>query len=445
MRIVTIVGARPQFVKAAVVSRALANVDRSIDERILHTGQHFDDNMSGVFFREMGIPQPSASLGIGGGAHGQMTGRMLESIEQFLMADRPDWVLVYGDTNSTIAGALAAAKLHIPVAHVEAGLRSFNRRMPEEVNRVLTDHISSLLFAPTTNAVSNLYAEGIRGDMVWQVGDVMFDAMLHYRARAEGCSEVLSRLGLDPRGYVLATVHRAENTDDPSRLTAILSGLGVLSEIAPVILPLHPRTMNLLSDDCRLRSPFGRVRVIEPVGYLDMLMLESNAGLVATDSGGLQKEAYFCGVPCITLRDETEWVELVECGANVLVGAHAERIASEGRARFGRSVQCEPLYGHGDAGFRVAEALTRTAGPADVRPHGLVPDSVNAGTAPIDQPSGRDRLQPPATHPVHSFATPSTGTSATPRGKGIAPDHPSTTPRVELTDGRGVTVNPSQR
>jgi UDP-GlcNAc3NAcA epimerase len=357
MRVITIVGARPQFVKAAVVSRALAVVDGSVAERIVHTGQHYDDNMSEVFFREMGIPRPAVSLGIGGGAHGQMTGRMLESIEQVLVADRPDWVLVYGDTNSTLAGALAAAKLHVPVAHVEAGLRSFNRRMPEELNRVLADHVSSLLFAPTASAVSNLSGEGIEGNMVHQVGDVMFDAMLHYRARAEGCSDVLSRLELDPRGYVLATVHRAENTDDPSRMAAVLSGLGMLSEVAPVILPLHPRTKKLLANDGRLGSLPGRIRVIDPVGYLDMVILESHAGLVATDSGGVQKEAFFCGVPCITLRDETEWVELVECGANVLVGADAERIASEGRVRFGRSVPRDPLYGHGDAGSRVAEVL----------------------------------------------------------------------------------------
>jgi UDP-GlcNAc3NAcA epimerase len=384
MRVITIVGARPQFVKAAVVSRALAAVDRSVDERIVHTGQHFDDNMSDVFFREMDIPRPAVSLGIGGGPHGQMTGRMLESIEQVLVADRPDWVLVYGDTNSTLAGALAAAKLHVPVAHVEAGLRSFNRRMPEEVNRVLTDHVSSLLFAPTAAAVSNLIAEGIPCDMVRQVGDVMFDAMRHYRARAEVCSNVLSRLQLDPRGYVLATVHRAENTDDPSRMAAILSGLGALSEVAPVILPMHPRTRKLLATDGRLGSLPGRIRVIDPVGYLDMVMLESHAGLIATDSGGVQKEAFWCGAPCITLRDETEWVELVECGANVLVGADAGRIASEGWARFGGRVQRESFYGHGDAGARVAEALRRDNAPTGVPPLEPMPGSVEADAAPID-------------------------------------------------------------
>ena len=357
MHVVTVVGARPQFVKAAVVSRALAAAGGSVRERIVHTGQHFDDNMSDIFFREMGIPRPAVSLGIGGGAHGQMTGRMLEAMEQVLVADRPDWVLVYGDTNSTLAGALAAAKLHIPVAHVEAGLRSFNRRMPEEVNRVLTDHVSALLLAPTATAVENLRREGIDSDSVRQVGDVMFDAMLHHRSLADGRSTVLSQLELEPRAFILATVHRAENTDDPDRLAGVLRGLSELSETAPVVLPLHPRTRKLLAADGRLGSLPRGIKVIDPVGYLDMVMLESNAGLIATDSGGVQKEAYFCGVPCITLRDETEWVELVACGANVLVGADAARIAAEGKARFGRTMPREPLYGRGDAGVRVAEAI----------------------------------------------------------------------------------------
>jgi len=357
MQILTIVGARPQFVKAAVVSRALADAGGPVRERLLHTGQHFDDNMSDVFFREMEIPRPAVSLGISGGAHGQMTGRMLAAIEEVLVADPPDWVLVYGDTNSTLAGALAAAKLNVRVAHVEAGLRSFNRRMPEEVNRVMTDHVSSLLLAPTTTAVANLAAEGITGTAVRQVGDVMFDAMRHYRARAEQNSDILSRLTIKPRGYVLATVHRAENTDDPLRLAGVLSGLGQLAESVPVILPLHPRTSKLLAADGGLNTLSEGIRVIDPVGYLDMVMLEAHAGLVATDSGGVQKEAFFCGVPCITLRDETEWVELVECGANTLVGTSAERIAVEGLARFGLSVVREPLYGSGDAGARVVEAL----------------------------------------------------------------------------------------
>jgi UDP-GlcNAc3NAcA epimerase len=357
MHVVTVVGARPQFVKAAVVSRAFASAGKGIRERIVHTGQHFDDNMSDVFFREMGIPRPAVSLGIGGGPHGQMTGRMLEAIERVLLEDRPDWVLVYGDTNSTLAGALAAAKLHIPVAHVEAGLRSFNRRMPEEVNRVLTDHVSDLLLAPTAVAVANLENEGILGEKVANVGDVMLDAMMHYRAIADAQSTVLARLGLSDRGYVLATVHRAENTDDPARMGGIIAGLAALSEAVPVVLPIHPRTRKLLAGDGRLAAMPAGIKVIDPVGYLDMVMLESRAGLIATDSGGVQKEAFFCGVPCLTLRDETEWVELVECGANVLVGSDAARIASEGRARFGCGIPREPLYGRGDAGARVVQAL----------------------------------------------------------------------------------------
>jgi UDP-GlcNAc3NAcA epimerase len=385
MHIVTVVGARPQFVKAAVVSRALASAGGAVRERIVHTGQHFDDNMSDVFFREMGIPRPAVSLGIGGGAHGQMTGRMLEAIEQVLVADRPDWLLVYGDTNSTLAGALAAAKLHVPVAHVEAGLRSFNRRMPEEVNRVLTDHVSALLLAPTATAVANLRREGIEGASVHQVGDVMFDAMLHHRSLAEGSSSVLSQLSLEPRAFVLATVHRAENTDDPARLAGVLRGLSELSETAPVVLPLHPRTRKLLAADGRLGSLPRGIKVIDPVGYLDMVMLESNAGLVATDSGGVQKEAFFCGVPCITLRDETEWVELVDCGANVLVGADAARIASEGKARFGRAVPKEPLYGHGDAGARVVDAIMGRAPGSAGRP----PAAASPTAAPCRPASAR--------------------------------------------------------
>jgi UDP-GlcNAc3NAcA epimerase len=266
-------------------------------------------------------------------------------------------VLVYGDTNSTLAGALAAAKLHIPVAHVEAGLRSFNRRMPEEVNRVLTDHVSDLLLAPTAVAVANLENEGILGEKVANVGDVMLDAMMHYRAIADAQSTVLARLGLSDRGYVLATVHRAENTDDPARMGGIIAGLAALSEAVPVVLPIHPRTRKLLAGDGRLAAMPAGIKVIDPVGYLDMVMLESRAGLIATDSGGVQKEAFFCGVPCLTLRDETEWVELVECGANVLVGSDAARIASEGRARFGRSIRAGAPYGNGDAGFRIVRAI----------------------------------------------------------------------------------------
>lgn len=317
MKLLTVVGARPQFVKAAVVSRALAQ-DGSIKEVLLHTGQHFDAALSDVFFKELGLPEPDYNLGIGGGTHGQNTGRMLEGIERVLLDERPDWVLVYGDTDSTLAGALAAVKLHVPVAHVEAGLRSFNRRMPEEINRVLTDHASDLLFAPTPTAVENLKNEGLSGERVSWVGDVMFDAALYFGDRADETSQILKQLNLAPGSYVLATVHRAENTDNLARLQAIFDGLARVSKEIPVVLPLHPRTRKALDRAGMLAQVGEQIKLIDPVGYIDMVALEKNARLIATDSGGVQKEAYFYGVPCVTLRDETEWVELVEAGWNVL-------------------------------------------------------------------------------------------------------------------------------
>ena len=311
----SIVGARPQFVKAAVVSRALAA--QGIREVLIHTGQHYDDNMSRIFFDELEIARPDHNLGIGSGPHGMQTGLMLKAIEIVLQEQRPDCVLVYGDTNSTLAGALAAAKLHIAVAHVEAGLRSFNRAMPEEINRVLTDHVASLLFAPTATAVRNLEREGIAGNAVHNVGDVMFDAALHYGRLAESRSRILAELKLTPRGYVLVTVHRAENTDDPARFRAIRAALDEIARERPVIFPMHPRTRALLETE-GIDASTGGVRLIDPVGYLDMLTLEKNAALIATDSGGVQKEAFFYRVPAVTLRNETEWVELVELGWNRL-------------------------------------------------------------------------------------------------------------------------------
>ena len=313
MRIATIIGARPQFIKAAMVSHALDTQD-GISEIIIHTGQHFDANMSEVFFEELGIPKPTYNLNIGGGSHGQNTGRMIEAIESVLLKQKPDCVLVYGDTDSTLAGALAAAKLHIPVAHVEAGLRSFNRRMPEEINRILTDHVSSLLFAPTQAAVQCLASEGISGNNVRLVGDVMFDAALHYSKRAQDRSKILSWLGLQPKTYTLATIHRAENTNDANRLNIILKSFSEFAQL--IVLPLHPRTRDLVSKSGLVLPP--NIRAIEPVSYLDMVMLEQNASLIATDSGGVQKEAFFHRVPCVTLRDETEWVELVNTGWNRL-------------------------------------------------------------------------------------------------------------------------------
>lgn len=360
MRILTVVGARPQFVKAGMVSRALA--ERGAREVLVHTGQHFDRNMSDVFFEEMGIPAPDHHLGVGSGPHGAQTARMLEGLERLLLDHRPDWVLVYGDTNSTLAGALAAAKLHVPVAHVEAGLRSFNRRMPEEVNRVLTDHVSELLFAPTDAAAANLAREGIAPEKVRRVGDVMCDASLHFAARAQRESTVLERLGVAPGGYVLATVHRAENTDDPARLRAVVEGLSRVAAAVPVVLPLHPRTVGALgAQGLSARAP--GLHVVEPVGYLDMVQLERHAAVVATDSGGVQKEAYFFRVPCVTLRDETEWVELVDTGWNRLAPpVNADAVCGAVLAARGVRGEERELYGSGTAARDIAAVLADTSG-----------------------------------------------------------------------------------
>ncbi len=360
MKIVTIVGARPQFVKAAVVSRAFA-AHAGATEIIVHTGQHFDAAMSDIFFDEMGIPAPAHHLGIGGMSHGAMTGRMLEALEPVLAAEKPDWVLVYGDTNSTLAGALAAAKLHLPVAHVEAGLRSFNRRMPEEVNRVLTDHAATLLFAPTDTAVDNLRCEGIAGKAVVKSGDVMYDAALQYARVADAKSDILDRLALGRGEYMLSTIHRAENTDAPERLAAIIDALLEVAREVAVVLPLHPRTRGALEKLGRLGAAQARLKLIEPVGYLDMVMLERNAALIATDSGGVQKEAYFYGVPCVTLRDETEWTELVACGANRLAPPLASGpvlSALRQTLHAERSPFPPGLYGDGNAGGLIANALS---------------------------------------------------------------------------------------
>ena len=356
IRVATIVGARPQFIKAATVSRAFLR-GGVVEEFLIHTGQHFDPNMSDVFFDELGIPRPRFHLGIHGGLHGAMTGAMLARIEEVLVTERPDMVLVYGDTNSTLAGALAAAKLHVPVAHVEAGLRSFNRRMPEEVNRVLTDHASDLLFAPTAHAVANLASEGIAGDRVRRVGDVMLDAARFYAQRATGSGELLSRLGVEPGRYLLATLHRAENTDDPTRLRSVMECLNGASRSLPVVLPLHPRTRQALERAVPAIATLPGVKVIDPVGYLEMVVLEQGARVVATDSGGVQKEAYFHRVPCITLRDETEWVELVEAGWNAVVGADASRFhAALAAALSGPAPSWSPdLYGDGNAAEAIAK------------------------------------------------------------------------------------------
>lgn len=354
--IMTIVGARPQFIKAAAVSRSIVR-SGACREHMVHTGQHYDANMSDLFFEELGIPAPAIHLGIGSGGHGEQTGRMLAAIEEAIGSVKPDWVLIYGDTNSTLAGALAAAKLHVPVAHVEAGLRSFNRRMPEEINRVVSDHLSDILFAPTGEAVANLAREGIAGDKVVLVGDVMYDVALHMAGRADG--GFLDRLGLAGHDYVAATIHRAENTDNPERLAAIVEAFGEIGRDTPVVLPLHPRTRSRLSAT-GMALPGGIV-AIDPLGYGDMTALVRGARLVATDSGGLQKEAYFHGVPCVTLRDETEWVELVEMGWNRLLPPSGRLALVEGiraalAARRPASPETSP-YGDGDAAERIVKRL----------------------------------------------------------------------------------------
>jgi UDP-GlcNAc3NAcA epimerase len=353
MKIATIVGARPQFIKAATISRVIS-AQSGISEVLIHTGQHFDTNMSDVFFTELDIRKPDHHLGIGGGTHGENTGRMLEAIEEVLVAENPDWVLTYGDTDSTLAGALAAVKLHIPLAHVEAGLRSFNRRMPEEINRVLTDHASDLLFAPTSTAIDNLAREGIGGGKVRLVGDVMYDATLYYRAKARKPITVIIS---DNAPFVLCTIHRAENTGDVARLAAIVTALNQLAEKTPVIVPLHPRTVAALK---RLPgvSLSQSVLVTEPVGFLEMTWLLANCKLVLTDSGGLQKEAYFHNKPCLTLRDETEWVELVDAGYNKLISPHSADLIRECNRMTLTNVVRGDFYGNGSAAVEIVKRLS---------------------------------------------------------------------------------------
>lgn len=353
MKVLTVIGARPQFIKAAAVSRALLAMGTDT-EFLIHTGQHYDANMSDVFFEELGIPAPTRHLGIGSAPHGAQTGQMLAQLEAVMEELRPEWVLVYGDTNSTLAGALAAAKLHIPVAHVEAGLRSHNRRMPEEVNRVVTDHLSTVCFAPTEGAVRLLASEGIGGEAVMQVGDVMYDVALYHGAQAESRVALLDRLGLRPKGYALATIHRAENTDDPTRLEAIFQGLEAFSQELPVVLPLHPRTRKMLGG----RAPGKGLRLIDPVGYLDMVLLEKQAALIATDSGGVQKEAYFHQVPCVTLRDETEWTELLDLGWNRLAPPRSADEVFQGlRSALGTQGRSANPYGHGAAAQAIVNGM----------------------------------------------------------------------------------------
>lgn len=351
MKIVTVIGARPQFIKAATISLVFSK--RPVSEVLLHTGQHYDQNMSEVFFQELGIPEPRYNLGINAASHGSMTGRMLEQIEKILLKEKPDYVLIYGDTNSTLAGALAASKLHIPVAHVEAGLRSFNRKMPEEINRVLTDHISDLLFAPTHAGVKNLKAEGVSNG-VYHTGDVMYDAALLFGKISDAKSKILEKLQVEAKHYYLATVHRAENTDNPERLKSILNALLFLNEKIPVVLPLHPRTAKII-DQLNLKKKAESLCLTSPLSYLDMVALENNTKAIITDSGGVQKEAYYHGVPCITLRDETEWTETVDAGWNSIVGSDVDQILQAvNHAKKGMPIT---EYGDGNASEKIVEIL----------------------------------------------------------------------------------------
>ena len=393
MKIVTVVGVRPQFIKAAAVSRAIQAFNqrhrskKQIQEILVHTGQHYDYLMDRVFFEELKLPKPDYHLGVGSGSHAKQTAMMLERIETVLQKEKPKVVIVYGDTNSTLAGALAAAKLNLPVAHVEAGLRSYNRTMPEEVNRILTDHLSTFLFCPTDQAVKNLSKEGIKDGktiLVKKVGDVMYDSVLYYSELAEKKSTILQDLKLvgpqsalrhAPRrvhgspephmvqgavripNYYLATLHRAENTDNPKPLKSILSALNEIAKDVPVILPLHPRTKKMIKA-YRLFSKTQRIKLTDPVSYLDMLRLEKNAKAILTDSGGVQKEAYWFGVPCFTLRDETEWIETVRSGWNVLVGRGEKRIIEEVKRNERRKKPPKKKWIFGDG--KASEKIVRT-------------------------------------------------------------------------------------
>ncbi|OCA88925.1 non-hydrolyzing UDP-N-acetylglucosamine 2-epimerase [Pseudobacillus wudalianchiensis] len=356
MKILTIAGTRPQLVKVAPVSRELR---KHATEVLINTGQHYDYNMAGIFFDELGIPKPDYDLGIGSASHGKQTGDMLTAIEEVIFSEKPDAVLVYGDTNSTLAGALAASKLYIPVIHIEAGLRSFNKKMPEEINRILTDHVSTLLFSPTEIAVQNLKNENITENVV-NVGDVMYDAVLYNTSIAEEKYN-LAQFGIKEKEYILATIHRADNTDSKEKLTAIFKAFAGLEET--IVLPLHPRTKHKISEYglSSLIEDGSNLQVIEPVSYLEMLLLEKYAKAIVTDSGGVQKEAYFAAVPCLTLRSETEWVETVEAGCNRLVNPLVEDLATIIQA-FKPTDYSKPLYGDGQASEKIVKEILKYFG-----------------------------------------------------------------------------------
>jgi UDP-GlcNAc3NAcA epimerase len=355
MKVLTVVGARPQFIKAAPVSRALREAGHT--EVLVHTGQHYDYNMSQVFFEEMGIPKPDFNLEVGSGPHGWQTGQMLMRLEEVMQQEQPARVLVYGDTNSTLAGALSACKLRLPLAHVEAGLRSFNREMPEEHNRVLTDHCSDMLFCPTETAVKNLSSEGLR-EFAFLVGDTMYDAVLSFTALAGRNSDILNQLNLEPGGYLLATLHRPYNTDVTESLRAILAAFAEIEET--IVFPVHPRSRQRITELYAASGleKSGRVKFIDPVGYLDMLMLERHARMILTDSGGIQKEAFFFAVPCVTLRPETEWVETTAGGWNKVVGSDRERILEAVRGSERPQVSPPDVFGDGRAAEKIVARLT---------------------------------------------------------------------------------------
>jgi UDP-GlcNAc3NAcA epimerase len=365
MKILTIIGARPQFIKAGSLSREILLKRKEgldITEVLVHTGQHYDVNMSDIFFEQMHIPKPNYFLGIGGNSHGAMTGRMIEKIEEILLKENPDWVVVYGDTNSTLAGTIAASKLKIKIAHVEAGLRSFNMNMPEEINRILADRLSTILFCPTTIALNNLKSEAFpyitnegKKQVIINVGDIMLDGALFYKNFSLKPS-IFNDSQKNIKNFILCTIHRAENTDDVNRLTTIIDSLNEIAKERQIILPIHPRTKKILE---QLSLDTSGLIVIDPVGYLEMIWLLDKCDFVITDSGGLQKEAYFFEKPCITLRDETEWVELLECGANTLVGASKERIlnAFQSISDFNKKIFKLNLYGEGGTSNRILNSL----------------------------------------------------------------------------------------
>jgi len=358
-KIVTVIGARPQFIKAAPVSQAF--LKRPVCSEILvHTGQHYDDGLSGIFFNELDIPEPQYNLGVGSGSHAVQTGEIMKRLESVLLDEKPDIILIYGDTNSTLAAALTAAKLHIPVAHVEAGLRSFNRKMPEEINRIVADRLSTLLFAPTSTAVNNLQNEGIT-EGVYKTGDVMYDVALKYRERAHEQSTILQQLNIQRNGFILATIHRAENTDDPDRLNNIFTALGRVSADIPVVFPMHPRTRKM-ADGYNLQHLVKTLKVIDPAGFFDMIRLETSAKCIVTDSGGVQKEAYFHKVPCVTVRDETEWVETVEAGWNALADASdSSDIVTNINSMIEYAGQRKEIdeYGNGKSAEAIADTILR--------------------------------------------------------------------------------------